>query len=152
MIEAGETDIAVDELRWLVSGCPEFLDAHQLLGELAVGDGDWRLARGHFGYAYDLGLAALGSEGWRGRLPYRLPANRGFLTSAKGLALCLKELGQAEQSRELLKRLLEFDPSDPLCVREWLAQWTPDAPASTAAPTGHASTDRPTKADGAHGD
>jgi hypothetical protein len=132
MIEAGEDDIAIDELRWLVSGCPEFLDAHQLLGELAAAGGDWRLARGHFGYAFDLGLSAFGPEGWQGKLPYRLPANRGFLSAAKGLALCLKELGQTERSRDLLNRLLAFDPSDPLGVLQWLKLRTSQAPEDAA--------------------
>jgi hypothetical protein len=36
MIEKGETDVAIDELRWLVDGCREFIDAHRMLGELVL--------------------------------------------------------------------------------------------------------------------
>ena len=60
MIEAGELDVAIDELRWLVGGCSEFIEAHGLLGELALAtDEDVALARGHFGVAVQLGLKAL---------------------------------------------------------------------------------------------
>src|SRR5688572_30404072 len=60
MIEAGELDVAVDELRWLLSGCAEFIAAHGLLGELAVAlHDDLSLARGHFGAGYQLGLQTL---------------------------------------------------------------------------------------------
>ena len=52
MIDAGEVDVAVDELRWLLSGCSDFVDAHRLLGELALSENDLPLARAHFGYAY----------------------------------------------------------------------------------------------------
>ncbi len=122
MIDAGEADVAIDELRWLLSGCADFVEAHQLLGELALADGDAQLARAHFGYAFDIGLAALPSEAWKGALPFRLPGNRSFLTATKGLALCLHEIGQSDRAREVGKRLLAFDPSDPLRVAAWLAQ------------------------------
>ena len=58
MIEAGELEIALDELRWLLADCREFIAAHVLLGELAVAtQGDLPLARGHFGAGYQLGSA-----------------------------------------------------------------------------------------------
>ncbi len=59
MVAAGETEIARDELRWLLSECHDFLAAHKLLGDLALADNDVRLARGHFGYAYQIGLKAI---------------------------------------------------------------------------------------------
>lgn len=124
MIDSGELDVAIDELRWLLSGCPELLEAHQLLGELALADEDVALARGHFGYAYDLGQAAIPAAGWHGTLPYRLPGNRTFLTAAKGLALAFHQLGQAQRASEIIERLLALDPSDPLRVRPLLATWS----------------------------
>ena len=59
MIEAGETEIAIDEVRWLLSDCSEFIAAHVALGELAVAAGDLPLARGHYGAGYQLGLQTL---------------------------------------------------------------------------------------------
>jgi hypothetical protein len=43
MLDAGETQIAIDELRWLLEDCHEFLAAHRLLGELALGEDDLKL-------------------------------------------------------------------------------------------------------------
>ena len=93
MIEAGEFDIATDELRWLVSGCSEFIEAHELLGELALAaSDDFALARGHFGFAVQLGLKALERAKVRGPLPYRQPANRAFFEAGRGLAWSLVKL------------------------------------------------------------
>ncbi len=133
MIDSGEVDVAVDELRWLLSGCPELLEAHQLLGELALADEDIPLARGHFGYAYDLGLAAIPAAGWHGTLPYRLPGNRTFLTAAKGLALVLYQLCQVQRACEVIQSLIAFDPSDPLRARPLLTTWSAAASEAPAA-------------------
>src|SRR5215475_15318245 len=56
MIEAGEVDVALDELRWLLSDCSEFIAAHVLLGDVARDMNDLPLARAHYGAGYQLGL------------------------------------------------------------------------------------------------
>jgi tetratricopeptide (TPR) repeat protein len=113
MLAAGEVDVAESELRWLLDGCHALLEAHQLLGQIAFDERDFELARGHFGMAYEMGLAALGRD-FRGQLPYRQPANQPLLAAAKGLALTLRELGQTDQAAEVVRQLLAFDPTDPL--------------------------------------
>jgi tetratricopeptide (TPR) repeat protein len=120
MIDAGETEIAVDELRWLLSGCSDFIDAHRLLGELALAEEDLSLARGHFGYAHRLGMKALEQAKAEGPLPYRLPVNESFHEAGKGLAYCLLHLGKRELASEVVEQLLRCDPSDPLGLRKLL--------------------------------
>jgi hypothetical protein len=119
MVAAGEYEVARDELRWLLQGCADFIAAHRMLGELALGDNDPRLARGHFGYAYQIGLRALPPGGLPGPLPYDVPANRAFLESAKGLAWCLRQQGETTLAQEIVKNLLAWDASDPLGVGPW---------------------------------
>lgn len=114
MLEAGEVDIAVDELRWLLQGCRALLEAHQLLGEIALADGDLQLARGHLGYAYDLGRQPLSAGGLPGTLPYGRPANRAFFEAGRGLVGCLDQLGEKQSAAEVVRQLLILDPSDPL--------------------------------------
>lgn len=121
MLALGEIDVATDELRWLLDDCRDFIEAHKLLGELAVADGDANLARAHFGYAYDLGLGALPAKGLEAPLAYQIQANQPFLEAAKGLAWSLVELDQRDKAREVLEQLLKCDPSDPLHAREMLA-------------------------------
>jgi hypothetical protein len=120
MLDAGEIDVAVDECRWLLAGCSDCLEAHRILGEIALAENDLPLARGHFGYAYRLGVQALEQAGSRGPLPYRLLANRSFLESAKGLAWCLKQLDKREMAAEVVDVMLRSDASDPLGVRSLL--------------------------------
>jgi tetratricopeptide (TPR) repeat protein len=122
MLDAGEVDVAVDECRWLLQGCSDCLEAHRLLGEIALGENDLPLARGHFGYGYRLGAQALERAGSQGPAPYRLPANQGFLECAKGLAWCLKELGKAQMAEEVVAVALRCDPSDPLGVKKLLGE------------------------------
>ena len=115
MIEAGELEIAVDELRWLLSGCAEFIAAHELLGELAVALGDnLSLARGHFGAGYQLGLQTLRRANMPKPLLYSQPANRSFFEAGRGLVWTLERLGRREMADEIVQTLLQLDPSDPL--------------------------------------
>jgi Flp pilus assembly protein TadD len=119
MLEAGETDAAVDELRWLLAGCRQLLEAHKLLGEIALADGDLALARAHFGYAYGMGRDALGQASrFTGRLPYALPANQPFFEAGKGLAYALRQQGDAQAADQIVRQLLKLDPSDPLRLRQ----------------------------------
>jgi hypothetical protein len=127
MLDAGEVDVAIDELRWLLNGCSDFVAAHRMLGELAAADGDLKLARGHFGYAHEIGFSALPAGGLDAPLPYRLPANRAFLEAAKGLAWCLHELGKLKLSTRVVEQLLKCDPTDPLTVRPWQDAWVREA-------------------------
>jgi hypothetical protein len=120
MIEAGELELAEEELRWLLTDCSEFIAAHALLGELAAARGDLTLARGHFGAGYQLGLQALRRANMPAPLLYSQPANRPFFAAGRGLAWCLAKLDKRELAVEVVDTLLKLDPSDPLAVRTML--------------------------------
>jgi hypothetical protein len=121
MLAAGETDVAINELRWLLDGCHPFIEAHQLLGEIALGDGDLELAQSHFGYAWQLGLGALPKSGSPVSLLYQRPANRAFLEAGKGLAWCLLQADKPDQVRQVIEQMLALDGRDPLGVRKLAA-------------------------------
>lgn len=122
MLQAGEMEIAVDELRWLVAGCHELLEAHKLLGEIALSDGNLALARAHFGYAYQLGLRALPKAGLPGPLPSQRPANQTFFEAGKGLAHCLQKLGETKLAAEVVDQFIALDPSDPLALEKQVSE------------------------------
>jgi len=123
MIDVGEYDVAQDELRWLLSGCTDCLDAHLLLGELAIeAHHDLNLARGHLGYAYQLGLRAWRRAGRPVPVPCAQPANRGFHEAGRHLAWCLEKLGKPTMADEIVETLLVLDPTDPLELRQMLAK------------------------------
>jgi hypothetical protein len=113
MLEMGEIDVAIDELRYLLEECTDFVDGHRLLGELALTNGDLPLARGHFGYAYTASIRAI-PEDFEGPLPYAFEANRSFFEAAKGLVHCLVELEKLEMAREVVEKMVVLDPTDPL--------------------------------------
>jgi hypothetical protein len=117
MIEAGETEIARDELVWLLSECPDFLEAHVRLGMLALEDGDPKLARGHFGRAYELGLRALEAAGRPLPVPYELAGNRPFFEAAKGLVHCFLETGRRRPAADVCTAIRSLDPADPLGIQ-----------------------------------
>jgi hypothetical protein len=121
MIEAGELDVATEELRWLLADCHEFIAAHALLGELALETAhDLPLARGHFGAGYQLGLQALRRAKMPKPLLYSQPANRPFFAAGRGLAACLARLDKLDMAKEVVGTLIELDPSDPLKLRTML--------------------------------
>ncbi|MCA9229572.1 MAG: hypothetical protein KDA57_02895 [Planctomycetales bacterium] len=121
MIDAGEIDIAVDELRWLLGNCHELLDAHYLLGQLAVEiDGDVPLARGHFGLGYQLGMKALKKARLPTPVPALHPANRTFFDCGRGLIWCLHQLKKPEMALEIIEQLRQLDPADPLALTAWI--------------------------------
>ena len=116
MLAADEVEIAADELRWLLSGCPDLIRAHRLLGELALAENDVSLARGHFGRAYFVVERALRKAGNPSPLPYARPANQDFFEAGKGLVHCLMKLDKKQMAGEVVETLLHCDPSDPLGV------------------------------------
>lgn len=111
MIRAEEFDIANDELLYLVADCRGFLEAYNLLGELALEDNDLKLAKGHFGFGYETGLNLL-PPGFRGTLPASLGDNRHFFATGRGLSRCLIALGSRNDGRDVLQRLAKLDPND----------------------------------------
>lgn len=121
MLDTGEVEVAVDELRWLLEGCDVLLEAHKLLGEVALGDDDLILARNHFGFAYEMGLEALGPD-FSGTLPYSRKANQAFFEAGKGLAWSLKQLGEPKLAKEVADQLLALDPADPLALTAMLQE------------------------------
>jgi len=116
MIEAGEAEIAAEELVWLLTECPDFLEAHLHLGLLALEADDPRLARGHFGRAFELCTRALKAAGNPRPVPYRLAGNRAFHEVAKGLVHCLLDTGRHTMAREVSQQIAQLDPTDPLGV------------------------------------
>jgi hypothetical protein len=118
MIDSGEIEIAQDELRWLLSGCRDFMAAHKLLGDLALETGDLKLARAHYGYAYQIGIQAVDRAGRVTSLPYCTAGNRPFWDAARGLVQCLVKANKTGMVRDVVARLLAVEPSDPLGLKQ----------------------------------
>lgn len=118
MLVAGETEIARDELVWLLSECPDFLEAHVQLGLVALEEGDAKLARGHFGRAYELAIRTLDAANAPWPMPYELDGNKPFFQAAKGLVQSLMELGRPRSAAEVCQRLAVLDPADPLGIQK----------------------------------
>jgi hypothetical protein len=120
MIESDEMDCALDELRWLLSGCNEFIAAHVLLGELARLAGDLPLAHGHYGAGYQLGLQTLRRAKMPKPVLYSQLANQPFFEAGQGLTWTLEKLGKPQMAEEIVATLVELDPADPLHLRAML--------------------------------
>ncbi len=99
--EAGDPEGARDALRYALQGCGDNLWVHVALGRIALEDfNDPALARGHFGYAFELAQRAI-PLGFNGRMPGDRDANRPFFEAIDGLATCYEALGKPEESRPL---------------------------------------------------
>src|SRR4051812_5994609 len=120
MIEAGEMDVALDELRWLLSDCSEFIGAHVLLGEVARAGGDFPLARAHYGAGYQLGLQALRRANMPRPLLYSQLANQSFFEAGQGLIWTLEKIGKPKMAEEIVAPLTKIDSTAPLHLRAML--------------------------------
>ena len=121
MVATGEDEIARDELRWLLEGCSDNIAAHEVLGELAMQAEDVALARGHFGYAYQIGMKALRRAGSPAPVSFEHAANQAFFSAGKGLVYCLLKLDKRKMAAEVVEFLVHCDPRDPLNLRGMLA-------------------------------
>lgn len=110
-IAHGELELAQDELLYLVSDCREFLEAYNLLAEVALEKGDIPLARGYFGFAFETGSKSLPRD-FRGLLPHPLGYNEHFFAAGRGLARCLIALKEVRTGQEVLELLAKYDPTE----------------------------------------
>jgi hypothetical protein len=105
---AGDPEAARDALRFALQGCGDNLWVHVALGRIALEEfHDPSLARGHFGYAYELALRAIPPD-FRGRLVTDRVMNQPFYEAAEGLATCYEALEKrtdAEEVRATIARL-----------------------------------------------
>ena len=114
---AGEPEEARDALRYALQGCGDNMYVHVALGQIALEAAkDPTLARGHFGYAFELAERAL-PRGFAGQLPRHLEANRPLYEAIDGLAACYEALKQ---------------PAEAARLRSMAARWSagPDGPGS----------------------
>ena len=92
--KAGDPESARDALRYALSACHDNLWVHVALGQIALVEfRDPALARGHFGYAFELAQRAL-PHGFAGRLARERPSNRPFYEAIDGLVESLEALGR----------------------------------------------------------
>ena len=105
---AGDPEAARDALRYALQGCGDNLWVHVALGRIALDEfKDPTLARGHFGYAFELAQKAF-PPGFSGRLPRDRELNRPFFEAVDGLATCydaLQNAAEADALRRLAARL-----------------------------------------------
>ena len=103
--KAGDPEAARDALRFALQGCGDNIWVHVALGKIALDDfRDPTLARGHFGYAYELADRAIPRD-FAGRLPKEHPSNRPLYDAVEGLATCHEALGAADLAGELKRKL-----------------------------------------------
>jgi hypothetical protein len=106
--KAGDPEEARDALRYALGACRDNLWVHVALGKIALREfKDPALARGHFGYAVELGTKAL-PPGFSGRLPRDRVANRPFFEAIEGLVLCFRALGKAREADSLAAQAARF--------------------------------------------
>ena len=99
--KAGDPEGARDALRYALSACRDNLWIHTALGRIALEESrDPTLARGHFGYAVELGRRALPPR-FAGVLPVDRPNNRPFYEALEGLIRSLEALGAGGEARAL---------------------------------------------------
>ncbi len=97
----GDVEAARDALRYALQGCGDNIWVHVALGRIALKEfNDASLARGHFGYGYELAQRALPPD-FTGRLPPARLANQPFYEAIDGLVTCYDALGKPNEAAAL---------------------------------------------------
>jgi hypothetical protein len=103
--KAGDPEAARDALRFALQGCGDNIWVHVALGRIALEEfRDPSLARGHFGYAFELAEKAIPRD-FNGRLPKEHPSNRPLYDAMDGLIACHEALGATDLASELKRKL-----------------------------------------------
>lgn len=106
--KAGEPEEARDALRFALQGCGDNLWVHVALGRIALeANNDPALARGHFGYAFELAIKAIPAD-FPGRLPKNRHANQPFYDAIDGLITCHTALGNMAEADDLRAMARKF--------------------------------------------
>lgn len=101
LLEAGDPESARDALRYALQGCGDNIWVHVALGRIALDEfKDPTLARGHYGYAFELAQKAMPAD-FRGRLPKSRPSNAPLHDAIDGLVRCYEALGQEDEAGPL---------------------------------------------------
>jgi hypothetical protein len=112
---AGDVEGARDALRFALRGCGDNLWVHVALGRIALEEfHDPTLARGHFGYAFEIVQRAL-PRGFAGRLPRDRPPNAPIFEAAEGLAACYAALGQAGEASQVRAQAARWGAAGDSC-------------------------------------
>lgn len=94
LLAAGDPEASRDALRYALQGCGDNIWVHVALGRIALEEfREPSLARGHYGYAFELAQRAI-PPGFSGRLDPARDANRPFFEAIEGLAVCYQALGK----------------------------------------------------------
>ena len=95
---------------------PEFVDAYNGLGSIAIEGYKWKTAGKYYRKAYDLTVEHFG-----GKLPREIIwgelHNRQYLRSMHGLGLVLWGLGKTEEALQIFKKMLRLNPMDNQGIR-----------------------------------
>jgi len=117
--ESGASGRARKELRLLLEGYPEFLDAYQLLGSIHSTAGRDEQATKTWIQGLDVALAAFpeGFQFGRSRIPWSMMENRPFLRLCQTLGFDLLERGDVPGALLLFETILSLNPNDNQGIR-----------------------------------
>ncbi|NTF98287.1 tetratricopeptide repeat protein [Rhizobium rhizogenes] len=120
--DTGQLSLArcVKALTELVATYPDFIDGHAHLGFALLEQGKASRALEACHSGYDLATAMIPSS-YRGVIEWGWLENRPFLRAAQGVALCHQQLGQRQQTIEVMQRMLKWNPNDNQGIRFLIA-------------------------------
>lgn len=108
----GDPESARDALRFALGGCGDNLWVHVALGKIALESfNDPELAKGHFGYAFELAYRAIPKD-FQGRLPRYNYKNEPIFDAVEGLARCYEAMDQPSEAVHLRRMANGWDSGE----------------------------------------
>lgn len=114
--EIFDKEIAESEFKMIIEGDPEFIDAYNSLGWLAMEDFNYGIAQSYFQKAFKIGNSLI-PKSFKGEIIWGIIDNRPFLRAMHGLGLSYLYINEFEHALKYFKKNLEYNSNDNQGIR-----------------------------------
>ena len=110
-VELLDKDVAESEFIMIIEDDPEFIDAYNSLGWIAVEEFNYGIALYYFQKALKIGTSLI-PKGFKGEIDWGIIDNRPFLRAIEGVGLSYLSINRFEQALKYFEKTLEYNSHD----------------------------------------
>jgi tetratricopeptide (TPR) repeat protein len=114
--ESPDREIAESEFKMIIREDPEFIDAYNSLGWMALEESNDDEAQTYFQKAFKIGNSLIPKD-FKGEIPWGIIANRPFLRALQSLGLSYLVINKLQKALDYFEKNLKYNPNDNQGIR-----------------------------------
>lgn len=114
--EIFDKEVAESEFKMIIKEDPEFIDAYNSLGWIAMENFNYGIAQTYFNKAFTIGNSLI-PKGFKGEVIWGIIDNRPFLRAMHGLGLSYLLINEFKQALKYFNKNLEYNSNDEQGIR-----------------------------------